>query len=258
MLGLHWSQTATRESFAGGLVTLMGGGPGDSELISVRGLKALMSADVVVADHLAPQQVLHELDPHVEFIDVSKHPRGRATAQASINNLLIDRAGRGLHVVRLKGGDNYVFGRGFEELLACQTAGVPVRVIPGLTSAISVPALAGVPVTHRGVVHDFTVVSGHVPPGHHSSLTNWHAVAQLRGTVVLMMAVANAGAIAEVLIAGGRAAETAVSIVCDGSLPAQRAITTTLRNLGEDILRNQVHPPAVIVIGEVVAVASQA
>ncbi len=148
-----------------------------------------MAAEVVVADHLAPRELIADLPPHVEVIDVSKHPRGRSAAQEQINEVLIDRARAGKRVVRLKGGDGYVFGRGFEEALALREAGIAVRVIPGLTSPIAVSALAGIPITHRGVVHEFIVVSGHIRPDHPSSLVNWTALAQMRGTLVLLMAV---------------------------------------------------------------------
>jgi uroporphyrin-III C-methyltransferase/precorrin-2 dehydrogenase/sirohydrochlorin ferrochelatase len=158
-------------------------------------------------------------------------------------------------VVRFKGGDSFVFGRGFEEVEACRAAGVPVTVIPGLTSPVAVPALAGIPVTHRGVAHDFTVISGHVPPGHPDSLTDWEAVARLHGTLVLMMAVENAPAIAGALLAGGRAAGTPVAVVCDGSMPGERVVLSTLDSLASDLAREAVQPPAIIVVGEVVAVA---
>jgi uroporphyrin-III C-methyltransferase/precorrin-2 dehydrogenase/sirohydrochlorin ferrochelatase len=236
-------------------VTLVGGGPGQADLITVGGLKALHAADVVVTDRLAPRDLLADLDPSVEVIDVAKVPRSRFTAQEEINRLLIDRAREGKKVIRLKGGDGYVFGRGFEELLDLQEAGVPVRVIPGLSSSISVPALAGIPVTHRGVVHEFTVLSGHLTPGHPDSLINWNALAQMRGTLVLLMAVENAGAIAAALVDGGRAPDTPAAIVCDGSLPTERKVTSTLDRLGLDIVQNNVKPPAIIVVGEVVALA---
>ena len=161
---------------------------------------------MVVADRLAPRELLGELPPDVELIDVAKLPRGRSAQQEEINRVIVERALAGKRVVRFKGGDNFVFGRGYEEVIACREAGVPVTVIPGLTSPVAVPAVAGIPVTHRGVAHEFTVISGHLPPGHPESLTKWPAVAQLRGTLVLMMAVENAPLIAEALVAGGRGA----------------------------------------------------
>ena len=236
-------------------VTLVGGGPGDPELISIAGRKALMEADVVVADRLAPRELLGQLPPDVELIDVAKLPRGRSAQQAEINRLIVERARAGKRVVRFKGGDNFVFGRGFEEVIACREAGVAVTVIPGLTSPVAVPAVAGIPVTHRGVAHEFTVVSGHLPPGDPESLTDWDAVARLRGTVVLMMAVRNAPAIAEALVAGGRPADTPVAVVCDGTMPAERTVLATLGSLADELVAADVQPPAIIVIGPVVAVA---
>lgn len=235
--------------FAG--VTLVGAGPGDPDLITIAGLKALLGADVVVTDRLVPHELLAGLAPDVELIDVAKFPRSRFTAQEDINAVLLDRARAGKRVVRLKGGDSYVFGRGFEEVLDLHQAGVPVRVIPGLSSCLSVPALAGIPVTHRGVVHDFTVVSGHVPPHHPDSLVNWGALAASRGTIVLMMAVQNAGAIAQALIDGGRDAGQPAAIVMDGSLASERVIHTSLGQLGKATETEKVRPPAIIVIGDV-------
>ncbi len=236
-------------------VTLVGGGPGDPELITVAGRRALMEADVVVADRLAPRELLGELAPDVELVDVAKLPRGRSALQEEINRVIVERALAGKRVVRFKGGDNFVFGRGYEEILACREAGVPVTVIPGLSSPLAVPAVAGIPVTHRGVAHEFTVISGHLPPGHAESLVNWHAVAAQRGTVVLMMAVENAPIIAETLIAGGRASTTPVAVVCDGTMPTERTVLSTLGSLAADLRAAEVKPPAIIVVGDVVAVA---
>jgi uroporphyrin-III C-methyltransferase/precorrin-2 dehydrogenase/sirohydrochlorin ferrochelatase len=236
-------------------VTLVGGGPGHPELIAVAGRKALMEADVVVADRLAPRELLGELPADVELIDVAKLPRGRSAQQEEINRLIIEHALAGKRVVRFKGGDSFVFGRGYEEVLACREAGVPVTVVPGLTSPVSVPGLAGIPVTHRGVAHDFTVISGHLPPGHPDSLTDWDAVARLTGTLVLMMAVENAPAIADVLLAGGRKPDTPVAVICQGSMPGERTVLSTLAGLGDDLARESVAPPAILVVGDVVAVA---
>ncbi|MBC9731651.1 uroporphyrinogen-III C-methyltransferase [Nocardioides marmotae] len=236
-------------------VVLVGGGPGDPELISVAGRKALMDADVVVADRLAPRELLGDLPADVELVDVAKLPRGRSAQQEEINRVIVDRALAGKRVVRFKGGDNFVFGRGYEEVIACREAGVPVTVVPGLTSPVSVPAVAGIPVTHRGVAHEFTVISGHLPPGHPDSLTEWSAVARLRGTLVLMMAVQNAPLIAEALLAGGRAPTTPVAVVCDGTMPGERTVLSTLATLAADLEAEQVKPPAIIVVGDVVAVA---
>lgn len=243
------SLTLTAAPFRG--VTLVGGGPGDADLITVAGLRALMAADVVVCDRLAPRDLLTQLDPATELVDAAKIPRSRSTKQEDINALLIQRAEAGKHVVRLKGGDGYVFGRGFEEVLELQHAGAAVRIIPGLSSTIAVPALAGIPVTHRGVVHEFTVVSGHVPPGHPDSLVDWPSLARMTGTLVLIMAVENAAAIADALIAGGRRADLPAAIVVDGSFPTERVVATTLDRLASAIADHGLKPPAVIVVGDV-------
>jgi uroporphyrin-III C-methyltransferase/precorrin-2 dehydrogenase/sirohydrochlorin ferrochelatase len=239
-------------------VVLVGGGPGEPELVTVAARHALATADVVVADRLAPRELLHELGPHVELIDVAKLPRGRSATQEHINAVIVDRARAGKRVVRFKGGDNFVFGRGFEELLACAAADVPVTVVPGLSSAIAVPARVGIPVTHRGVAHEFTVISGHLPPGHPESLVAWDAVAGLRGTLVLLMAVDNAPAIADALVTGGRSADTPVAVIVDGTMPTERTVLTTLGALAADLAEHRVVPPAIIVVGEVVAVARPA
>lgn len=236
-------------------VTLVGGGPGDPTLISVAGRAALLSADVVVADRLAPREMLGGLAPDVELIDVAKLPRGRSAQQREINRVIVERALAGKRVVRFKGGDNFIFGRGFEEVIACRKAGVPVRVIPGLTSPVTVPGIAGIPVTHRGVNHDFTVISGHLPPSDPASLVAWDAVAGGTGTLVLMMAVRNAPQIAEKLLAGARSASTPAAVICDGTMPTERVVLCTLGELASSIETEKVRPPAIIVIGEVVAVA---
>ncbi|BBZ27957.1 uroporphyrinogen-III C-methyltransferase [Mycolicibacterium madagascariense] len=232
-------------------VALVGGGPGDPELITVRGRRLLAQADVVVADRLAPQELLAELAPHVEVIDASKIPYGRAMAQDAINAVLVERASAGKFVVRLKGGDPYVFARGHEELLACADAGIPVTVVPGVTSAIAVPAAAGVPVTHRGITHEFVVVSGHVAPGHPESLVNWDALAALSGTIVLLMAVERIELFAKVLLEGGRPAQTPVLVVQHGTTAQQRTLRTTLAEAAEYIRADGIRPPAIIVIGAV-------
>ena len=236
-------------------VVLVGGGPGDPDLVTVAARRALSEADVVVADRLAPRELLDELAPDVELVDVAKLPRGRAASQEEINRVIVDRALAGKRVVRFKGGDSFVYGRGFEEALACEEAGVPWTVIPGLSSSISVPAVAGIPVTHRGVAHEFTVVSGHLPPGHPDSLVEWDALARLRGTLVLLMAVQNLPAIAARLVASGRAADTPLAIVSEGTMPGERTLLSTLGAVEADMAREAVRPPAIVVVGEVVAVA---
>jgi uroporphyrin-III C-methyltransferase/precorrin-2 dehydrogenase/sirohydrochlorin ferrochelatase len=246
------SDRAGRHTGRHGSVVLVGGGPGDPGLITVRGRHAVAQADVVIADHLAPQSLLASLPPEVEVVDASKLPRGRYMAQEQINALLVEHARAGKRVVRLKGGDPFVFGRGMEEVQACADAGVPVEVVPGITSAIAVPALAGVPLTHRGLTHEFTVVSGHLPPGHPDSLVDWTALGRLRGTVVVLMGVDTAGAIADALMAHGRPPATPVAVVSDGSMTTQRLVRTTLARLADTIAGERIRPPAVWVAGDVV------
>lgn len=236
-----------------GGVALVGGGPGDPELITVRGRRLLAQADVVVADRLAPPQLLAELAPHVEVIDAAKIPYGRAMAQEAINAVIIDRAKSGRFVVRLKGGDPFVFARGYEEVLACAEAGIPVTVVPGVTSAIAVPAMAGVPVTHRAVCHEFVVVSGHVRPGHPESLVNWNALAAMRGTIVLLMGVERIEYFVDALLEGGRAAETPVLVVQDGTTASERTLRASLAEVSEKIRVEGIRPPATVVIGAVAA-----
>jgi uroporphyrin-III C-methyltransferase/precorrin-2 dehydrogenase/sirohydrochlorin ferrochelatase len=243
-------------SVAAGSVVLVGGGPGDPGLVTVRGRQALAGADVVIADHLAPQALLASLPADVEVIDASKLPRGRSMAQEQINALLVDRARQGKRVVRLKGGDPFVFGRGYEELEACAAAGVPVEVVPGITSAIAVPELVGIPVTHRGLTHEFVVVSGHIPPGHPASLVDWAALGRLRGTIVVLMGVDTAPAIAAALVEHGRDPQAPVAVVTDGATPAQRSVRTTLAGLARTIVDEDVRPPAVWVVGDVVALGA--
>ncbi|BBX66292.1 uroporphyrinogen-III C-methyltransferase [Mycobacterium saskatchewanense] len=235
-----------------GGVALVGGGPGDPELITVRGRRLLAHADVVVADRLAPPDLLAELPPHVEVIDAAKIPYGRAMAQEAINDVMIERARSGSFVVRLKGGDPFVFARGYEEVLACVDAGIPVTVVPGVTSAIGVPAMAGVPVTHRAMNHEFVVVSGHLAPDHPESLVNWDALAAMAGTIVLLMAVERIELFVDVLMKGGRPADTPVLVVQHGTTPAQHTLRATLADTPEKIREEGIRPPAIIVIGPVV------
>jgi uroporphyrin-III C-methyltransferase / precorrin-2 dehydrogenase / sirohydrochlorin ferrochelatase len=240
-----------------GGVALVGGGPGDPGLITVRGRQILADADVVVADRLAPRSLLDELAPNVEIVDAAKIPRGRAMAQQEINSLLVAKAQQGLLVVRLKGGDPFVFGRGGEELLACLSAGVPVTVVPGVSSATAVPAAAGVPLTHRGIAQEFHVISAHVPPGDRRSTVDWAALGGSAATLVLLMALEHLEPIAGTLIRHGRGESTPVSVIVDGTLPTQHIITTALNTVAREASEAGIRPPAVVVVGEVVNVAAQ-
>lgn len=234
-------------------VKLVGGGPGAWDLITVRGLRALQEAQVILADHLGPAAQLRDfLDvTDKEIIDVSKLPYRRSTTQEKINELLIAHARAGKKVVRLKGGDPFVFGRGFEEMQALGDAGLACEVIPGVTSAIAVAALVGVPVTQRGVVHAFTIVSGHLPPGHPSSLNDWDALARSGATLSIIMGVKNARAIVQALINGGRDPHTPAAVIEEGTLACQRFFRTTLEKLPDTMTAQSIKPPAVYVIGDV-------
>ncbi|BBY21507.1 uroporphyrinogen-III C-methyltransferase [Mycobacterium stomatepiae] len=253
--GLITPESPVSSDVVRGGVALIGGGPGDPELITVRGRRLLAQADVVVADRLAPPELLAELAPHVEVIDAAKIPYGRAMAQDAINDVMIERARAGRFVVRLKGGDPFVFARGYEEVIACADAGIPVTVVPGVTSAIAVPALAGVPVTHRAVNHEFVVVSGHLAPGHPESLVNWNALASLSGTIVLLMAVERIELFVDELLKGGRPADTPVLVVQHGTTPAQHTLRATLADTPQKVRAEGIRPPAIIVIGPVAAFA---
>jgi uroporphyrin-III C-methyltransferase / precorrin-2 dehydrogenase / sirohydrochlorin ferrochelatase len=248
---------ARRGRGAGRGVALVGGGPGDPGLITVRGRQLLAEADVVVTDRLAPRSLLDELPPDVEVIDASKIPYGRAMAQDHINAALVERARAGRFVVRLKGGDPFVFGRGAEEVLACLRAGVPVTIVPGVTSAIAAPGAAFVPVTHRGVAQEFHVVSAHVAPADRRSTIDWAALAQSGGTIVLLMAVERLDVIADALIRHGRVSTTPVAVIQDGTLPTQHTLTATLGTVADEVAAAGVRPPAVVVVGEVVNIAAQ-
>jgi uroporphyrin-III C-methyltransferase len=234
-----------------GSVTLVGGGPGDPGLVTVAGRAAIESADVIVTDRLAPLAALAWARPDVEVIDVAKIPGGRSTSQEDINQLLVEHAKSGKHVVRFKGGDNFVFGRGSEELLACLDAHIETRVVPGVTSAIAAPALAGIPVTHRGLTQGFTVVSGHVPPGHPDSTLDYAALARSGTTLVVLMGVRTLGAICAALEDAGLDPATPAAVVADGTLPSQRVVRASLATIDAAASAACLGAPAVAVIGSV-------
>lgn len=238
-----------------GRVTLVGGGPGAWDLITLRGMHALQSADVILTDHLGPTDELSRLcdTEGKTIIDVSKLPYGRQVAQDETNRLLLEHALAGRHVVRLKGGDPYVFGRGHEELVTCRDHAIPCEVVPGVTSAISVPGATGIPVTQRGMVHSFTVVSGHLPPGHPSSLVDWSALARAGGTISVIMGVRNVGAITATLLDSGLSPATPAAVIQEGTTVGQRSFRCTLGTLAQTMVEHRVSAPAVYVIGDVAA-----
>ncbi|WP_033344497.1 uroporphyrinogen-III C-methyltransferase [Catenuloplanes japonicus] len=247
-----FSGAAPETAAAPGRVVLVGAGPGDPELITVKGRRLLAAADVVVADRLVPGLLLDELRPEVELVDASKIPYGPAKAQEEINRIIVDRARAGAFVVRLKGGDPYVFGRGGEEAIACAEAGVPVTVVPGVTSSIAAPAVAGIPVTHRGVAHEFTVVSGHVAPDDPTSLVDWPSLGGMRGTVVILMGLKNLPKIAATLMAHGRSPSTPAAVVQEGTTGEQRVVRAALGDVVEKTAAAGIRPPAIVVVGDVV------
>jgi uroporphyrin-III C-methyltransferase len=241
---------SARERTVTGRVTIVGGGPGDPGLITVRGLEALRTADVVVHDRLAPLALLSDLPPTTLLIDAAKVPGGRAMPQAQVNRHLVEHALDGRAVVRLKGGDPFVFGRGMEEVEACRAAGIAVEVVPGVSSAISVPGLAGISLTHRGLTHAFTVVSGHLAPGSDESRTDWSALARSGATLVLLMAVETLPDITATLLAAGMDPNTPAASIQDGGTPRQQVVRSQLGRLAHDAAG--IRPPAVTVIGDVV------
>lgn len=232
-----------------GRVALVGGGPGHPGLITTRGRRLLAAADVVVVDRLAPRALLDELDDDVEVIDVGKTPGHHPVPQHEINRLLVEHAQAGKQVVRLKGGDPFVLGRGGEEAAAGRDAGVPVEVVPGVTSAVAVPASVGIPVTHRGLAKQFTVVSGHEG-------LDWANLAGTEGTLVFLMGVSLLADTAAQLVAHGMDPDTPAAVVEDGFGPRQRVTAAPLSGIAEAAEQAGAQPPAVIVVGDVAALAS--
>ena len=235
-----------------GTVTLVGGGPGDVGLLTIAGMQAIRDADVIVCDRLAPLAALDQARSDAEIIHVGKIPRGEFTPQERINEILIDRARAGLDVVRFKGGDSFVFGRGGEEWIACAAAGVPVRSIPGISSSIAAAELAGIPVTHRSITQGFIVVSGHVGPSDPRNAVDWSALAASGLTIVVLMGVAALDDIATTLTRAGMSRSTPAACIADASTPSQRSVTGTLEEIAQIADRAGISAPAVTVIGDVV------
>ena len=234
-----------------GQVVLVGGGPGHTGLLTLEACQVLRQADVVFYDRLAPTDDLAELAAGAELVDVGKSPYHHPVAQSSIDEQLVARARAGQLVVRLKGGDPFVFGRGGEEMLACLAAGVAVRVVPGVSSSLAVPAASGIPVTHRGLSRAVTVISGHVPP----SADELSALVGLGGTIVVLMGIASLDQIVAGLRGAGMASTVPAAVVERGFSPSQRSTFTTVGRLPAEVRRLDLRSPAVVVIGEVVAVA---
>jgi uroporphyrin-III C-methyltransferase len=234
-----------------GEVILVGGGPGNLDLLTVGGLAAIRRADVIVTDRLAPLAALDHARPDAIVVDVAKIPRGASTSQEQINAVLLEHATAGRTVVRFKGGDSFVLGRGGEEWQACAAAGIPVTVLPGVSSATAAPALAGIPLTHRDLTQGFTVVSGHLPPGDPGSTLDWRALATANTTLVILMGVATLPAITAALLTHGLAADTPALTVADAGLPGQFTVRATLADIAQRTHAEGIRPPAVTVIGAV-------
>ncbi|WP_437888830.1 uroporphyrinogen-III C-methyltransferase [Phytobacter sp. V91] len=234
-----------------GKVWLVGAGPGDPELLTVKGLNCLRKAEAVVFDRLVNPQLLQEAPADCEFHDVGKEANCHPIPQPQINQILIDCARRGLNVVRLKGGDPFVFGRGSEELLALREQGLAVEVVPGITSAIGGLAAAGIPVTHRHCASSFHVVTGHLQEGKEPQ--DWQKLAGLSGTLVILMGMSQIRTICAALLDAGKAANTPAAVVMRASTPHQQVVSAPLSQLAEKSEAAGFHAPALIVIGEVVS-----
>jgi len=233
-------------------VALVGAGPGDPALITVGGLARIAAADVVVYDRLANPALLRQARADAELVYVGKTPDRHTLSQQEINALLVERARAGKRVVRLKGGDPFVFGRGGEEAQALRAAGIAFEVVPGVTSAVAVPAYAGIPVTHRGIATSFAVITGHEDAAKAEPEVDWARVAPAADTLVLLMGVGRIAEIADALVAHGRPADTPTAVVEWGTLPRQRVVTGTLGTIAAAVAEAGIAPPAVTVVGDVV------
>jgi uroporphyrin-III C-methyltransferase len=242
-----------REDVLCGKVYLVGAGPGDPDLITRKGLRCLRRADVVVYDRLVSPELLDEAPLRAERIFAGKKPGCHTMTQEQISALLIHYARLGYAVVRLKGGDPFVLGRGGEEALALSAAGIPFEIVPGVSSAIAVPAYAGIPVTQRAYAGAVTIVTGHEQQA--SAAVNWDALAQAGGTLVILMGVEHLAQITRRLLAGGLAPATPAAVIQQGTLPQQRAVKGTLATIAQRANAEHIQSPAIIVIGAVVALS---
>lgn len=236
-----------------GYVYLVGAGPGDPKLITVRGAECIAKAEVLVYDRLASRRLLTLANPECEMIYVGKSPDRHTLRQDEINEVLVKKGLEGKIVTRLKGGDPFVFGRGGEEAEALLNAGIPFEVVPGVTSAISVPAYAGIPVTHRDLTSSFAVITGHEDPNKNSSAIAWEHIANSHGTLIFLMGVANLELIANKLMENGRSKATPVALIQWGTRPEQRTLVGELHNIAELVEREKFTNPSIIIVGEVVS-----
>ena len=235
-----------------GKVYLIGAGPGDVKLITVKGLECIQKADVIVYDRLANPRLLSYRKPEAKLIYVGKSPDRHTLTQDEINCVLVEEGLKGNVVARLKGGDPYVFGRGGEEGEELRKAGVAFEEVPGITSAISVPAYAGIPITHRDFTSTFTVITGHEEPGKETSNINWPRLAQDPGTLVFLMGVGNLPQIVEKLVTNGKDAQTPIALIRWGTRPEQQVVTGNLANIVDIVNKAGLKSPAIIIIGQVV------
>jgi len=240
-----------------GTVYLVGAGPGDPGLLTVRAAELIGRADVILHDRLIPPGVLDRARPDAEIVFVGKQGGGEQVPQREIDRLLLDRARAGKDVVRLKGGDPFVFGRGGEEALVCLEAGVPFEVVPGVTAGVAAPAYAGIPVTHRDLASGVAFVTGHEDPAKPGSALDWPAIAAFPGTLVFYMGVRALPRIAQQLVAGGRPADEPVAVVERGTLPGQRTLLATLSDVAERAAAERIRAPAITLVGPVANLREQ-
>lgn len=239
-----------------GKAYLVGAGPGRADLITLRGLRLLRRAEVVIYDRLIAQELLDEVPPQAERIFAGKDPQHHTLSQEAITRLLVEKVRAGWQVVRLKGGDPFVFGRGGEEALALHEAGLPFEIVPGVSSSTAVPAFAGVPVTHRSLSTAFAVVTGHEARNPQQSSTDWEALARIP-TVVVLMGLKRIGTICGRLLEAGRAPDTPAIAICWGTTDQQRQVRATLRTLPAAVAASKLVSPSVVVIGDVAALHDQ-
>ncbi len=235
-----------------GKVYLVGSGPGGEGLLTQRAREVIDIADVVLFDQLPGTEILASLPTGSEKIDCGKYGGKHTLEQDEIEALIVDRAKQGMNVVRLKGGDPFLFGRGGEELEAVRSAGIPVEMVPGVSSALAVPASVGIPLTHRKYASQVTILTGNEDPTKPEPALDWQLLARSRGTIVILMGVANLGKIADILIRNGKAGSTMVAIIERGLRKDRRVTTGSLATIADAAVKKGVKPPAVIVIGDVV------
>lgn len=235
-----------------GKVYLIGAGPGDPDLITRKGLRHIQTADVIIYDRLIPVELLDEARPDAELIDAGKKPQKHRLSQDVINETILDRALKGNKVVRLKGGDPLVFGRGSEEALACHNYGIYFEIVPGISSSYAVPAYAGIPLTHRNVSSSFTVITGHEDPTKPDTSINYEALAKIGGTIVILMGVKQLPDITDQLTTHGLDPQTPSAIIEWGTIQNQRTFVGTVGTIASIAQDNHIQSPAITVIGEVV------